>query len=103
MSRLRLRISISLDGFVAGPRQSVVSPLGIGGERLHDWVVPLAVWRASHGMSGGEVNASSAVIEENLANIGATVMGRNMFGGHPGPWSAESVSSKESAICTVSR
>jgi len=80
---------MSLDGFVAGPSQSVEHPLGIGGMRLHEWVFPLAVWRAQHGLEGGEVNASSAVIEESLANIGATVMGRNMFGGHPGPWEAE--------------
>jgi len=86
VSKLRFRISMSLDGFVAGPGQSVDNPLGIGGMRLHEWVFPLAVWRAMHGLEGGEVNASSALVEESLANIGATVMGRNMFGGHPGPW-----------------
>jgi len=80
---------MSLDGFVAGTQQSVENPLGIGGMRLHEWVFPLQVWRAMHGMPGGEVNASSAVVEESLANIGATVMGRNMFGGHPGPWRQE--------------
>jgi dihydrofolate reductase len=80
---------MSLDGFVAGPGQSVDNPLGIGGMRLHEWVLPLAVWRAPHGLEGGEVNASSAVVEESMANIGATVMGRNMFGGHPGPWDAK--------------
>ena len=88
MSRLRLKISMSLDGFVAGPRQSVDNPLGIGGMGLHEWVFPLAAWRAMHGLPGGEVNASTPVVEESLANIGATVMGRNMFGGHPGPWDA---------------
>jgi dihydrofolate reductase len=77
---------MSLDGFVAGPNQSVKNPLGIGGMRLHEWVVPLVAWRAPHGLDGGEVNESSAVLEESLANIGATIMGRNMFGGHPGPW-----------------
>ena len=86
MSRLRFKISMSLDGFVAGPEQSVDNPLGIGGERLHEWVVPLAAWRGPHGKPGGEVNESTQVLEESLANIGATVMGRNMFGGHPGPW-----------------
>jgi dihydrofolate reductase len=89
MSRLRLKISMSLDGFVAGPDQSVDEPLGKGGERLHQWVIALKVWRAAHGMEGGEVNASSAVVEESLQNVGATVMGRNMFGGHPGPWKKE--------------
>src|SRR5690606_11749879 len=86
MSRLRFRISISLDGFVAGPRQSVEHPLGIGGERLHEWVLPLKAWREPHGLEGGEVNESTPFFEESLANIGATIMGRNMFGGHPGPW-----------------
>jgi dihydrofolate reductase len=79
---------MSLDGFIAGPDQSTKDPLGIGGEQLHEWLFPLAAWRAPHGLEGGEVNASSQVIEEELANIGATIMGRNMFGGHPGPWSA---------------
>jgi dihydrofolate reductase len=54
--------------------------------RLHEWVVPLATWRAVHGMAGGEVDESTPVVEESTANIGATIMGRNMFGGHPGPW-----------------
>ena len=89
MSKLRLKISMSLDGFVAGPNQSVENPLGIGGMRLHEWVFPLAVWRAMHGLQGGEANESTRVVEESLDNIGATVMGRNMFGGHPGPWDAE--------------
>jgi len=77
---------MSLDGFVAGPTQSVENPLGIGGERLHEWLFPLAVFRKTHGGDGGEVNDSTPVVEESLANIGATIMGRNMFGGHPGPW-----------------
>jgi dihydrofolate reductase len=80
---------MSLDGFVAGPGQSVENPIGIGGMRLHEWVVPLRVWRATHGLPGGEVNESTPVVEASLANIGATVMGRNMFGGHPGPWDAQ--------------
>jgi dihydrofolate reductase len=88
LSKLRFTISMSLDGFVAGPRQSVDDPLGIGGMRLHQWAFSLAVWRAMHGLPGGEVNESTPVVEA-LANIGATVMGRNMFGGHPGPWDAQ--------------
>ena len=86
MSKLRFRISISLDGYTAGPDQSVDNPLGIGGERLHDWAVALAAWRAPHGLEGGTVDASTPVFDELLANIGATIMGRNMFGGQPGPW-----------------
>ncbi len=83
MSKLRFRISISLDGFVAGPEQSVRDPLGVGGEGLHQWIFPLAVWR-----EGGVDNESNRIVEDERANIGATIMGRNMFGGHPGPWSA---------------
>jgi dihydrofolate reductase len=88
VSKLRFRISLSLDGFVAGPNQSMKEPLGAGGEQLHQWVVALEAWRRSHGMEGGEVNENTRVMEEELANIGATIMGRNMFGGGPGPWSA---------------
>ena len=80
---------MSLDGFVAGPRQSVDNPLGVGGMRLHEWVFPLKFWREMHGQSGGEVNASNRVVEESTANIGATIMGRNMFGGHPGGWARD--------------
>jgi dihydrofolate reductase len=86
MSKLRFRISMSLDGFVAGPNQSVENPLGIGGEGLHEWVFPLRFWYQMGGRDGGEVNASNAVVEEAFTNLGATIMGRNMFGGHPGPW-----------------
>jgi dihydrofolate reductase len=80
MSRLRCHISISADGFVAGPNQSQENPLGEGGKRLHEWVFSLAAWRESHDMEGGEVNESTAIIEETLENVGAGVMGRNMFG-----------------------
>jgi dihydrofolate reductase len=89
MSKLRLQISISIDGYVAGPNQSEDDPLGEGGERLHEWVFKLEAWRRPHGREGGEVNASNAVLEEAQDNIGATVMGRNMFGGGPGPWGEE--------------
>lgn len=54
--------------------------------QLHEWVFKLEAWRRPHGREGGETNASSAVIEEGLAAVGATIMGRNMFGGGPGPW-----------------
>jgi len=89
VSKLRFKISMSLDGFVAGPNQSVENPLGSGGMRLHEWAFALAIFNDQHGLEGGEVNESTPVIEEQLANIGATVMGRNMFGGHPGPWNAK--------------
>ena len=86
LSRLRFRIAMSLDGYVAGPHQSVENPLGVGGLRLHEWVFPLRVWREMQGLEGGDVDESSKVVAESMANIGPTVMGRNMFGGHPGPW-----------------
>jgi dihydrofolate reductase len=89
MSKLRLRISISLDGYVAGPHQSVENPLGVGGMRLHGWAFELAAFRAMHGMEGGVVNESTPVVEEQFRNVGASVMGRNMFGGHPGPWALQ--------------
>jgi dihydrofolate reductase len=89
MSKLRFTISMSLDGFVAGPAQSVEHPLGIGGTRLHEWVFGLSAFRSLHGLEGGTVNESSPIVEESRANIGATIMGRNMFGGHPGPWDAK--------------
>jgi dihydrofolate reductase len=87
MSKFRFQIAVSVDGFVAGPDQSEVNPLGVGGEDLHAWVIKLEVWRKQHGQEGGEVNASTRVMEEIQSNVGATVMGRNMFGGGPGPWS----------------
>ncbi len=86
MSKLRFNISMSLDGFVAGPDQSEQDPLGKRGEELHEWVLPLAAFREPHGQEGGEVNASTPVVEGWWENVGALVMGRNMFGGGPGPW-----------------
>jgi hypothetical protein len=80
MSKLRCHISISLDGFVAGPNRSEQNPLGEGGERLHDWVVPLAACAKPTAARGGEVNESARIVEESRENIGAGVMGRNMFG-----------------------
>jgi dihydrofolate reductase len=81
-----MQLSISLDGYVAGPNQSVENPLGEGGMKLHEWAIKLAAWRGMHGEEGGEVDASTEVFEEAFDNIGAVVMGRNMFGGGPGPW-----------------
>jgi dihydrofolate reductase len=86
VSSFRFQVSVSLDGYLAGPNQSVENPLGVGGEQLHEWVVGLEAWRRQQGLEGGEANASTRVIEEAQANMGATVMGRNMFGGGPGPW-----------------
>jgi dihydrofolate reductase len=85
VAELRFDISISLDGFVAGPNPSEEIPLGEGGEQLHEWALELEAWRRPHGREGGEVNASTEVMEASRANVGATLMGRNMFGGE-GPW-----------------
>jgi dihydrofolate reductase len=85
VARVRLGMAMSLDGFVAGPNQSEEHPLGQGGMQLHDWAFALEAWRKAHGLEGGEVNASAAVVEEAIENVGATVMGRNMFGGQ-GRW-----------------
>jgi dihydrofolate reductase len=87
MPKVRFRIAISLDGYTAGPNQSVDEPMGVGGMALHQWVFPLAAFRSTHGLDGGIVNESSAVLEAAVANIGATIMGRNMFGGGKGEWS----------------
>ncbi|MFN8440794.1 MAG: dihydrofolate reductase family protein [Caldilineaceae bacterium] len=89
MSKLRFRIAMSLDGYVAGPNQSLENPLGEGGMRLHEWAFALQTFRETHGMEGGEANQSSQVLDAFNANMGATVMGRNMFGGYPGDWSSE--------------
>ncbi|HEV7806935.1 MAG TPA: dihydrofolate reductase family protein [Solirubrobacteraceae bacterium] len=86
MSLVTCQISMSLDGFVAGPNQSVENPIGEGGMRLHEWAFATASWRGQHGRQGGERDADSEVIEEVNEGIGAYVMGRRMFGGGDGPW-----------------
>ena len=86
MGQLIAEISMSLDGFVAGPNPSLDEPLGKGGERLHEWVFGTKGWRESHGMEGGEEGDDSRVLEEWIERTGATVMGRHMFSGGSGPW-----------------
>jgi dihydrofolate reductase len=86
MPKLILDISMSLDGYVAGPNQTLEEPLGAGGERLHEWVFNTKAWREPHGMEGGEENQDSDVIAEHVGSIGATIMGRRMFSGGEGPW-----------------
>ncbi|HEV3284793.1 MAG TPA: dihydrofolate reductase family protein [Solirubrobacteraceae bacterium] len=86
MSSITCQISMSLDGFVAGPNQSPKDPLGEGGLRLHEWAFATEGWRAQHGLQGGERNADSELVERMVENIGAHVMGRKMFGGGAGPW-----------------
>jgi len=86
MSSVTCQISISLDGFVAGPNQSIDNPIGEGGMRLHEWAFQTDTWRAQHGLAGGERNADAEVAAELFEGIGAYIMGRNMFGGGDGPW-----------------
>jgi dihydrofolate reductase len=86
MGKLTGDISMSLDGFVAGPDQTLEDPLGKGGEGLHEWAIAARSWRESHRKSGGEEGVDSDVIEEHVASIGATIMGRRMFSGGEGPW-----------------
>jgi dihydrofolate reductase len=91
MTKLKATISISLDGFGAGPDQSPEQALGAGGERLHDWAISLAAFDEMHGDANavGEENASSDVMRAWWDNVGAGIMGRNMFGGGPGPWQGD--------------
>jgi dihydrofolate reductase len=86
MTMLRFNVAMSLDGYVAGPSQSEENPIGIGGMQLHDWMFPLAAFREIHGEEGGDVNASTPVVEGWFENVGAVIMGRNMFGPVRGPW-----------------
>jgi dihydrofolate reductase len=86
MTAVLLDITMSLDGFVAGPDPGPDQPLGAGGERLHEWAFALASFKERHGGDGGERNADDEVVAESLARQGAVVMGRGMFGGGPGPW-----------------
>ncbi|MDQ4035721.1 MAG: dihydrofolate reductase family protein [Chloroflexota bacterium] len=80
MSKVRAHISTSLDGYVAGPNQTMEEPLGENGESLHDWLVVLRSWREAQGMEGGEDNVSNAVVAEENTNVGAEIMGRGKFG-----------------------
>jgi dihydrofolate reductase len=86
MAQVRLDISMSLDGFVAGPDPTLEEPLGVGGERLHEWVFGLRSFREHHGMTGGETNRDDEIVAEGIAATGAVVMGRRMFSGGTGPW-----------------
>jgi dihydrofolate reductase len=86
MSSVTCNISMSLDGFVAGPNQSVENPLGEGGMRLHEWVIATDSWREQHGLDGGERSADAEVVDEVVEGVGAYIMGRRMFGGGDGRW-----------------
>jgi dihydrofolate reductase len=86
MGKVRFDISMSLDGYVAGPNMNPKEGLGEGGEQLHAWVFRLKSWREPHGLEGGESGIDDEVMAESQRNIGAEVMGRRKFGGGGGPW-----------------
>ena len=86
MGKVVAEISLSLDGYVAGPNATLEKPLGEGGDQLHEWAIPLKSWREPHGLSGGETGPDDELVAENLRANGAVVMGRRMFSGGEGPW-----------------
>ena len=86
MSRVRAHITMSLDGYAAGPNQSLEEPLGTGGEALHEWAIATRSWREQHGQEGGESGVDDRQAVGWSENLGAVVMGRNMFGPVRGPW-----------------
>lgn len=87
MSRLLVRsYTISLDGYGAGPNQSMEEPLGVGGEALHDWLVNTRTFQQMHGQGGGDTGTDETFAAQGFENIGAWIMGRNMFGTSRGPW-----------------
>jgi dihydrofolate reductase len=86
MGNVNVDISMSLDGFVAGPNRTLDAPLGEGGELLHEWILATKSWREVHGKSGGEVTSDDEIARESIERTGATVMGRRMYSGGEGPW-----------------
>jgi dihydrofolate reductase len=95
MTRVRVEsFTISLDGCGAGPNQSVDNPLGVGGEALHDWVVSTRAWGQMHGKEGGARGIDDDFAARGTKNLGAWILGRNMFGPIRGPWPDDSISSQ---------
>jgi dihydrofolate reductase len=84
-----LNITMSVDGFVAGPNQTLEEPLGEGGEQLHEWIFGLESWRKQHGLEGGETGPDDELVRANQERTGAFVMGRRMFSGGSGPWAGD--------------
>lgn len=90
MTKTKVLITTSLDGYVAGPNQSEDNPIGEGGMELHEWMFKLESWRKTHGEEGGETNPSSEIVAELESGFGAVIMGRNMFGPIRDDWGDES-------------
>jgi dihydrofolate reductase len=89
MGKVAVDMSMSLDGFIAGPNDGPGQELGEGGMQLHEWVFGLASWRERHGLEGGETGQDADVVEEAFTNVGAVLMGRRMFDLGEGPWGDE--------------
>lgn len=90
MQKLRVEsFSISIDGYGAGSNQSLKNPLGIGGEELHNWVFPTETFQQVHGKGGGKTGIDNDFASQGFKNIGAWILGRNMFAPSRGPWQDE--------------
>ena len=90
MSKLRVQaFSLSIDGYGAGPDQSVQNPLGVGGMALHEWVFPTRTFQRMHGNTEGSTGVDEDFAARSFANVGAWILGRNMFGPVRGPWPDE--------------
>jgi dihydrofolate reductase len=89
VGEVRVEISMSLDGYVAGPNPTLEEPLGRNGEELHEWVLGTKAWRAQHGLEGGDDNEESDMVDEGVSSVGAYIMGRKMFSGGSGPWESD--------------
>ena len=91
MSKLKVQsFSISLDGYGAGADQSLDNPLGVGGEQLHEWLVATRTFHQMCGTEGGSIDVDDSFAQRGFANVGAWILGRNMFGPVRGPWPDES-------------
>jgi dihydrofolate reductase len=90
MAKLRVQsFAVSLDGYSAGPNQSLQNPLGVGGIDLMEWLFHTKMWGNMHGQDGGETGVDNDVVAQGFAGIGAWILGRNMFGPVRGPWPDE--------------
>jgi dihydrofolate reductase len=78
--------AVSVEGFGAGPDQSLENPLGVGGEALHDWFFPTATFQAMYGSGRGETGIDEGFAKRGMAGLGAWILGRNMFAHSRGPW-----------------
>ena len=91
MSKLRVQcFAVSMDGYAAGPSQDLQNPLGVRGPELMEWFFPTRFWRRMQGQDRGEAGIDNKMAEQGFENLGAWILGRNMFGPVRGPWPDES-------------